>query len=108
MPLCCRKSENALLLQKHPDKVALIVERYRKERRIRDVDRCQFLVPKTATVGQLQHILRERFCEGNMSIFILVNDELPAATTTLEVLSQRHRDEDGFLYVSVSTEEFLG
>lgn len=43
-----------------------------------------------------------------MSIFILVNDELPAATTTLEVLSQRHRDEDGFLYVSVSTEEFLG
>uniref|UniRef100_A0A915ECD8 Autophagy-related protein n=1 Tax=Ditylenchus dipsaci TaxID=166011 RepID=A0A915ECD8_9BILA len=106
---CCRKSESALLHQKYPDKVALIVERFSSEKRLPVIEKCQFVVPKCVTVGQLQHVIRERCMhKSNMAVFVVVQGEIPALTTTIEELALKYRDEDGFLYVQFSSEDYFG
>lgn len=45
----------------------------------------------------------------NMPVYILVsNAELPSLITTMAVLHEKFHDEDGFLYVSFSSEDSFG
>ncbi|KAI6213194.1 hypothetical protein M3Y94_00121400 [Aphelenchoides besseyi] len=106
---CCRRSESALLNEQHPHKIPLIIERFKNEKRLRELDRCQFMLPPRATVGQLQHVIRKRVCDGrNMAIYILIDGELPALDSTVAELAERYRSDDGWLYIRYSSEDTLG
>lgn len=90
------------------DTLQLIIERVKGEKRLRELPKKQYVLPARATVAQLQHVIRQRACEGGMSIYLLVKDELPAADCTVGELAQKHRDPDGFLYVKYSSEDTMG
>uniref|UniRef100_A0A914DN69 Autophagy-related protein n=1 Tax=Acrobeloides nanus TaxID=290746 RepID=A0A914DN69_9BILA len=107
---CCRRSEYFTIHQKYSDKIALIVEKFKSEKRLPDLVRCQFVVPRNTTVGQLQHIIRQKIGDNrNMPVYILVaNKELPSLTTTMASLHERFHDEDGFLYIAFSSEDSFG
>ncbi|KAI6190272.1 Microtubule-associated proteins 1A/1B light chain 3C-like protein [Aphelenchoides bicaudatus] len=106
---CCRRSESILLMDKYPTKVPLIIERFKSEKRLRPLERCQFVLPAQATVGQLTHIIRTRVCDShNMSVYVLVGNELPSLDVTMNELALRHCDGDGFTYLSYSSEDTLG
>ncbi|CAD5232073.1 unnamed protein product [Bursaphelenchus xylophilus] len=105
---CCRRSESALLAEKHPNKVLLIIERFKTEKQLRKMDKKHFLLPPEATVAQLKHVISSRVSARNESLFLLIDDEIPDSTTSIRELARRHRDPDGFLYVKYSSEDTMG
>jgi len=106
---CCRRSESMLLSEKHPDKVPLIIERFTSEKKLRPLEKCQFVLPAFATVGQLQHVIRQRVCDGRLTVYILAGcSEIPSLDTTIGELADRHRDSDGFTYLKYTSEDCLG
>uniref|UniRef100_A0AC34Q104 Autophagy-related protein n=1 Tax=Panagrolaimus sp. JU765 TaxID=591449 RepID=A0AC34Q104_9BILA len=110
LSFCCRKSESSLLLSQFEDKIPVIIQRFKSEKRLPELDNCQFVVPKKTTVGQLQHIIKQRLGNfKNSAIYVLVaNRELPCLTTTVAELYSKFRDDDGFLYISFSSEDCYG
>uniref|UniRef100_A0A914Q9A5 Autophagy-related protein n=1 Tax=Panagrolaimus davidi TaxID=227884 RepID=A0A914Q9A5_9BILA len=110
LSFCCRKSESASITSKFDDKIPVIIERFRNEKRLPELDRCQFAVPKFATVGQLQHLIKQRLGDfQRMAVYVVVaNRELPSLTTKLSDLYTKYRDDDGFLYITFSSEDAFG
>uniref|UniRef100_A0AC34F0G3 Autophagy-related protein n=1 Tax=Panagrolaimus sp. ES5 TaxID=591445 RepID=A0AC34F0G3_9BILA len=110
LSFCCRKSESASITSKFDDKIPVIIERFRNEKRLPELDRCQFAVPKFATVGQLQHVIKQRLGDfQRMAVYVVVaNRELPSLTTRLSDLYTKYRDDDGFLYITFSSEDAFG
>eukprot|EP00088_Acartia_fossae_P053443 TRINITY_DN6088_c0_g1_i6.p1 TRINITY_DN6088_c0_g1~~TRINITY_DN6088_c0_g1_i6.p1 ORF type:complete len:116 (+),score=4.12 TRINITY_DN6088_c0_g1_i6:248-595(+) len=58
--LSTRKAEVESIREKFPSKVPVIVERYRKEESLPEIDKFKFLVPRDLTLSQLSHIIRVR------------------------------------------------
>lgn len=58
LSFCCRKSESSIILNKYEDKLPVIIEKFKSEKRLPKLENSQFVVPKKATVGQLQHIIK--------------------------------------------------
>lgn len=54
------------------------------------------------------YFFRNRVCDGNASLYIVVNGEMPALTETLGSLAKKYKDPDGFLYVNFSSEDTMG
>jgi GABA(A) receptor-associated protein len=87
----------------------LIIERFTTEKKLRPLEKCQFVLPSFATIGQLQHVIRRRVCDGRMAIYVLAgNGEIPDLNCTMADLAMRWRDDDGFTYLRYSSEETLG
>ena len=73
------------------------------------IDKEKFLVPRDLTVGQLTFVVRKRLkLDATRTIFLLVSNQLLTSTTTIASIYDRHRDEDGFLYVTYTFENAFG
>ncbi|VDK26081.1 unnamed protein product, partial [Anisakis simplex] len=55
---CCRRSEFEYYAKRYPNKIALIIERFKNERVLDELERGLFIVPEEMTIGQLQNVVR--------------------------------------------------
>jgi len=107
-PFEVRSAESAKIREKHPDRVPVIVEKVLGAR-IADLDRKKYLVPGDLTVAQFMHVLRQRIQLGaTESIFLMVNGITPTTSSSMSVIYQQHKDEDGFVYMAYSGENSMG
>jgi GABA(A) receptor-associated protein len=91
----------------HYERVPLILERGSRETPA--IDKEKFLVPRDLTVGQLTFVVRKRLkLDATRTIFLLVSNQLLTSTTTIASVYDRHRNEDGFLYVTYTFENAFG
>ncbi|KHN75275.1 hypothetical protein Tcan_13391 [Toxocara canis] len=65
---CCRRSEREYYARRCPNKVALIVERFKNEKVLDDLERTLFIVPGAMTAGQLQNVINEQFDDGRVRV----------------------------------------
>ncbi|KAJ3390061.1 ubiquitin-like protein atg8 [Entophlyctis sp. JEL0112] len=99
-----RKGEAERIRQKYPDRVPCIVEKSEKSD-IAVIDKKKYLVPCDLTVGQFVYVIRKRIkLSPEKAIFIFVNNVLPPPSSLLSQVYQEHKDEDGFLYITYSSE----
>ena len=69
----------------------------------------KFLVPHGLTAGQFAYVLRKRLrLRSSDALFLLCGGCAAPATALMQDLHRRHRDEDGFLYVSHTLENAFG
>eukprot|EP00088_Acartia_fossae_P053439 TRINITY_DN6088_c0_g1_i1.p1 TRINITY_DN6088_c0_g1~~TRINITY_DN6088_c0_g1_i1.p1 ORF type:complete len:138 (+),score=12.11 TRINITY_DN6088_c0_g1_i1:229-642(+) len=108
--LSTRKAEVESIREKFPSKVPVIVERYRKEESLPEIDKFKFLVPRDLTLSQLSHIIRVRLrVRQSQAFFLFVSGgDIPALSATLLQLHRKYRDTDGFLYLTYSSQETFG
>jgi GABA(A) receptor-associated protein len=103
-----RKSESAKVRERHPDRLPVICEK-NETSNIADLDKNKFLVPSDLTVGQFVLVVRKRvMLEPEKAIFIFIDNQVPPSAAKMNDLYQKHKDEDGFLYVKYSAEPALG
>lgn len=105
-----RKEEVAVIRAKFPNKVPVIVDRFRKEMSLPQMDKTKFLVPQEITMSQFVTIIRNRMQLGSTQAFyLLVNNRsmLSLSKTMAEVYSE-HQDDDGFLHVTYASQEVFG
>lgn len=71
--MLARKAEAVKILQKYPDRVAIICEKD-PNCKMDDIDKSKYLVPKELTFSQFTFIVRKRLkLDKSSALFLLVN-----------------------------------
>lgn len=103
-----RKTESARILDKYPDRIPIIVEKEAKSD-VTDIDKKKYLVPKDLTMGQFIFVIRKRIrLPPEKAIYMFINNTLPPSAAFMSSLYQEHHDDDGFLYLTYSGENYFG
>lgn len=107
-PLDKRTQESEQIRKKYPDRIPIIVEKY-KDCKLPDVDKCKYLVPNDMTMSKFIFVVRKRIqLDSSQALFITVNGVMATAGQTLGDLYDDQKDEDGFLYVVYTSENTFG
>lgn len=88
----------------------IIVERYYKEVDLPHLNKRKFLVPQELTMSQFVCIIRNRMKIGqSKALFLLVNNRsmISLSRTIAEIYSE-HLHDDGFLYITYTSQEVFG
>jgi len=102
-----RKNESELILAKYPMRLPIIVERYNKS--APDIDRKKYLVPDDLSMANFLYVIRKRLkLKSEKSLYLFVNDKIPNMSQVMSSIYEKHRDEDGFLYVKYCEESTFG
>ncbi|RXH82856.1 hypothetical protein DVH24_003354 [Malus domestica] len=126
-----RQAEAARIREKYPDRIPVIVEKAERSD-IPDIDKkksvsvCisyalldwllvmvndgnRYLVPADLTVGQFVYVVRKRIkLSAEKAIFIFVKNILPPTAAMMSAIYEENKDEDGFLYMTYSSENTFG
>ena len=107
-PLDKRTQESEQIRNKYPDRIPIIVEKY-KDCKLPDVDKCKYLVPNDMTMSKFIFVVRKRIeLDSSQALFITVNGSMAPASQTVGELYDDKKDEDGFLYVTYCSENVFG
>ena len=105
-----RKKDSDGILAEHPDKLPIIVERYKDEMGLPVLDKIKYLVPFEMTLGTLSSIIRKRLqLNSTQTLFLIVNQKnVFCASTPLGEIYAAEKDNDGFLYIVYASQEVFG
>lgn len=105
-----RKSESSRVRAKYKNRIPIIVEKAAISNDIEQIDKKKYLVPTDLTVGQFIYVIRKRLrtMTSEKALFVFVGDIMPPTSENISVLYDKHKDEDGFLYVRYSGENTFG
>lgn len=105
-----RKNESERILIKFTDRIPLIISKNNKCKKINDMNKNKFLIPKLITVGQLTYVIRKKInLLPEKAIFVFFNkNTLVPSYYTLEKVYEEFKDDDGFLYAYYSDENSYG
>ena len=102
-----RSKEYELIMCKHKDKVPIIINECSDE--LRDRINRKMLLQKEMTVGNYMHSIRNKFnIKPEESVVIFVNGILPISSMLMGHVYEKHKDKDGFLYISILKENVFG
>ena len=105
-----RKSQCNKILQNHPDKIPVILERD-KNCQINKPIKTKYILSKEVTMAEFVKIIREKLeLKSERALFFLVNGKHSVTMTEdLEQIYSNHKDkDDGFLYMTYSEEIVYG
>ena len=105
-----RLEETAGIRIKFPNKIPVIVERFKKELDLPTLDKTKFLVPEELTMSQFITIIRNRMSmHPSQTIFLLVNRKsMLSLSLTLAEVYEQEKDNDGFLYMVYCSQQAFG
>ena len=105
-----RKRESENILKKYPDRIPIICEKASSATsNIEQMKKCKFLVPHDLTMGQFMYIIRRRIqISSETGLFLFINNTLPPTHQILIDIYNKHKSEDGFLYITYSGEQTFG
>jgi len=100
---------------KYPDRIPVIVEKSPKSN-APPIEKKKFLVPQDIPVGKFMYEIRKHMPSLNPedSILLFVYDAktethiLPPSSAVMSTIYEKHRDSDGFLYITYSGENTFG
>ena len=92
---------------KYPERVPVIVEKFSMD--LPDLDRKKYLVPDDLSMANFMYVIRKRIkLEAEKSIFLFVNNKIMQMSKLMGEVYDKHRDEDGFLYIKYCGESTFG
>jgi len=97
------------IMQKYPNKIPIIVNKYDNKDDLPEINKTKFLVEKNMKFTNFVYIIRKRIkLNSEKAIFITINDRLCPSNSTLEEIYNDMKDDDGFLYMKYSSENTFG
>ena len=104
-----RLKESNRIVEKYPDKVPIICEKYDKDKSLYKIDKNKFLAGGDLTMGQFIYVIRKRIkMKSTEGLYLFIDNTIPPNTQLLSDLYKKHKNEDGFLYVKFSLENTFG
>ena len=101
-----RKKECKKIFDKNPNKIPVICEKAKKCNLTKELNKSKFLIPLYMSIYQFKNIIRNKLLLSNSeTLFLLVNSKKAITDNCLiSELYNKFKDEDGFLYITYSTE----
>lgn len=102
-----RKSESFRILKEYPNRVPIICERANKD--VVELDRKKYLVPGDLTIGNFMYVIRKRLSLAQeIAIYLFINNKIIPTFMTMDEIYNKHKNDDGFLYIYYSGESTFG
>ena len=111
MSVILREGELERILQKHPDKVPVIVQKSKQARgdSLPEIHKNKFLAPASLTMAQFVSTVRKLVkLQPEQAIFLFVNDQMPNTGSTMRQVYEQYKSIDGALHISYATENTFG
>merc|ERR1712137_512135 len=105
-----RKALAAKIQQAHPGRIPIIVEKA-KGSTLPDIDRKKFLAPADYTVAKFKtEVVSHTPLNSNdtLCLFVGASYEMPTHSDLISHVYDRHKNEDGFLYIWYDKENVFG
>jgi len=107
-PLEKRREVADRIKSKYPEFLPVIVEKAHNTD-APDIDKKKYLVPREITVGKFVfEVRRHMSLKADKAIFLFVDNVVPPTGALMSTIYDKHKDEDGFLYVTYSGESTFG
>jgi GABA(A) receptor-associated protein len=104
-----RLEESLRIRQKYPDRIPIICERMKTEKKIPNIDKNKYLVPSDLTIGQFMYVIKKRLqISHEIALFFIINQNMCSNTELLSTIYEKNKDADGFLYINYSGENTFG
>lgn len=102
-----RKRVSKMIKEKFPQHVPVIIER--ADTKVEKMPKVRYLMPEDYTVAKLiMRIRTEIKVNSKTAIFIYVNGTIPNSSDKIVNVYNKHKDEDGFLYIRYAGENTFG
>ena len=96
------------ILEKYPDRVPVYVNK-KEGSNVQEITKHKYLVPKEMTMGNFIYVLRKNITlKSSQALFVFVDNLIVSNSEMLGEIYNRHKNEDGFLYVIYSSESTFG
>lgn len=103
-----RKEVTEKLRAKYPNMIPIIVEKA-YNCTLPDIKRKKFLVPNEVTLAKFLYEVRKHIALGpEQAIFLFADNYLLPITAHIYTIYDRHKDDDGFLYLFYQGENVFG
>jgi GABA(A) receptor-associated protein len=104
-----RQTESKYILSKYTDRVPIICEKSYTAKNVPDIDKNKYLLPFDITVGQFMYVIRKRIVlSSEQALFIFINGTIPSNSELMSSIYEKYKDNDGFLYITYSSENTFG
>jgi len=109
-PFKKRLDESTRIMEKYPDRIPIICEKWGNDAEIPDIDRKKYLVPIDLSIANFMYVIRKRLkVSPDKGIYLFVNDHImPTTSSLVSQYYEQYKDPDGFLYVAYSGESTFG
>mmetsp|Transcript_21647 Transcript_21647/g.49295 ORF Transcript_21647/g.49295 Transcript_21647/m.49295 type:complete len:140 (+) Transcript_21647:120-539(+) len=115
VPFEKRAAEARRILQKHPDRVPVILQKHQRST-LMEIPTKKFLVPGTMLCGEFKYTVQKHInstasmepLRADQTIYLFVGNCAPKPGATLSEIYETHKADDGFLYIRYSAENTLG
>jgi len=102
------QKESQRILNKYPDRIPIIVNKD-KVSLLPDLKKNKYLVPKDMVLSQFIFIIRKNLIlSSSEALFITINNKLCQSNKKIIDLYEEEKNEDGFLYITYSSENTFG
>jgi GABA(A) receptor-associated protein len=102
-----RKEESTRLLNKYPDRIPVICEKFEYTKSI--ILPSKILIPHTMTIAQVNSIIRSKNnLTNDKSIFLFIKQDIICPMCVMEEVYHHYKDDDGFLYIQYTSENTFG
>jgi GABA(A) receptor-associated protein len=100
-----RQGESQKIREKYPDRIPIICEKAPNSK-LKEVDKTKYLVPYDLTAANFSFIIRKRLeLSKEAALFLLVAGKYSiTGDTSISEIYEKHKDEDGFLYIAYTSE----
>lgn len=104
-----RKKESDKIKSKYNNRIPIIVQKSTSCKDLNNLDKQKFLVPSDLTMGQFIFVIRKRLkLSHEKALFFFINNSLPSTNQSLIDINNKYMDDDGFLYITYSSENTFG
>lgn len=101
-----RQEQSQSVIKKYPNRIPIICDVSKK---LPSLDKHKYLIPDDLKTESFMHVIRRRIqLPPENAMYFFVNNKLLQANNFMGVIYEKHKDEDGFLYVYVCAESTFG
>ena len=101
-----RKEQSRLIMEKYPNRIPIICDVSKK---LPEIDKHKYLIPEDLKSESFMYVIRKRIkLPPEHAMYFFVNNKLLQANNFMSQIYEKHKDEDGFLYVYACAESTFG
>ena len=103
-----RIQESKKIILKYPTRIPIIVEK-NNDCDLEEINKKKYLVPRDMNLSQFVFVIRNRIkMEPSKALFIMINNSMVVGSRLISDVYDDMKDEDGFLYVTYTSENTFG
>lgn len=103
-----RCEESNKIMKKYPNRIPIIVEKGNKCT-FNKISKNKYLAPKDLKMNEFIYTIRRNIkLDKSQAIFVMIGYKIPPSNVSLGEIYEDNKDEDGFLYVTYTSENTFG